>query len=1286
MAEDEQAVVDLTMSDYSDALENQPTSQATITHADSVSASPDPDSNQEIETASKTLPPIDEQRSIIAQLFNATPIVEGTLLFVIPSVWWNAFLAVEFESTEDAQNKLGVINVDGILKEGDVFCDQNHLPLSAVTENVFNQLREWYGVSNDVGVTTHAIKTDDGQLIPEFAKPMFYLHHLLADNGFSHHLSRYNTSYASIPMFSLSRLNTLGDLVQKSVQVLLHKEGKTLREAANKKYRLWLIRDPNESSLNYQFYTSTFTNINEKASIKKAHMGTTLKDADLTIMHLVIEEKVKNHSESSSTRRSSITKSYWPSDYNYLFPPKPSDGTIGLQNLGNTCYMNSALQCLVHIPELTQYFMYGCYQTELNTDNPLGMDGKVAMSFAHLVSSLFDKKSNRGTSFTPRDFKSTIGYFNSMFSGYHQQDSQEFLAFLLDGLHEDLNRIIKKPITEKPELNGHEDAKNLDKIAELAQKSWEQHKLRNDSVIIDLFVGMYKSTLICPVCDKISITFDPFSDLTLPLPVDEVWSRTINLFLEDGPIKSFEVELNKTATYSQLKQYVAKKLDLNPDHLFTAEVWNSQFYKNFESSESQSGYLPLSELMSDEDNIYMYEVRHTPTDILVPVICTANPPSNTPSAFGVPFIIALSPNDRKSFGSIRQKLEQKVEQLSTFHYFSKVRSNQASKKFTLNDFPLLSRTSDGYESDVSMANPEISGDYAFKIKLFDSSRESKLRNTRRRTQRSTTYGAGGSQSSDDSEDKVWLPNSRNNFTNLPDLLDLLDDKKKSLYTYAKKLDIDSSNESGEISTPASKEGEVIELSSDDEEEEALTEPKETEVDIGTKINDGNSGTSANTDLKMTTSSDDDQSTPEFEIEPLTSSIMFASKATDSPADPPSDLGQVDSPIEPRYLVNAHTALVLEWTPDSFDTFFFGQEGEGEDGKDTWSSPQPIVNEEVEESKKRRASKKNEVLTLDQCLRLFSKPEVLSDQDLWYCSTCKEHRQASKQIQIWNTPDILTIHLKRFQNQRSFSDKIDAVVDFPIEGLDMSPYIASSLVNKDGAIYDLIAVDNHYGGIGGGHYTAYAKNFIDGKWYYYNDSHVSLTDPEKSISGAAYLLFYRRRGCEALGGDKLRQLLATSRAEHDEREKRQRELDEKMYKENIDPDEDDSSDDEAELDGALADSDESLSCDELDVEPEVKHVTAHMIPLESTGADDDSSDNVSIPVGTDDEDDQSAQRRKQRLISRRKGLDRSLLFSDSGMSMQSDLESPAATGPGSPASDDNCSEYSSTVNPPVQPIE
>ena len=182
--------------------------------------------------------------------------------------------------------------------------------------------------------------------------------------------------------------------------------------------------------------------------------------------------------------------------------------------LASTCFMNSALQCMSNTKELQEYFSgtshpriisnvsltfrlaAGVHKTELNRDNPLGMGGQVAEAFAQLVERIW---SGNGGSVAPREFKQALSKFAPSFSGYGQQDSQELLAFLLDGIHEDLNRIKKKPGTNSPDWTGGGDKE----LVEMARICWEQYRSRNDSVIVDLFQGQYRSTVVCPDCSKV---------------------------------------------------------------------------------------------------------------------------------------------------------------------------------------------------------------------------------------------------------------------------------------------------------------------------------------------------------------------------------------------------------------------------------------------------------------------------------------------------------------------------------------------------------------------------------------------------------------------------------------------------------------------------------------------------------------------------------------------------------------------------------------------------------------
>ncbi|XP_069844479.1 ubiquitin carboxyl-terminal hydrolase 8 isoform X2 [Dipodomys merriami] len=151
-------------------------------------------------------------------------------------------------------------------------------------------------------------------------------------------------------------------------------------------------------------------------------------------------------------------------------------------------------------------------------------------------------------------------------------------------------------------------------------------------------------------------------------------------------------------------------------------------------------------------------------------------------------------------------------------------------------------------------------------------------------------------------------------------------------------------------------------------------------------------------------------------------------------------------------------------------------------------------------------------TLQDCLRLFSKEEKLTDNNRFYCSHCRARRDSLKKIEIWKLPPVLLVHLKRFSYDGRWKQKLQTSVDFPLENLDLSQYVIGpkNSLKK----YNLFSVSNHYGGLDGGHYTAYCKNAARQRWFKFDDHEVSDISVGAVRSSAAYILFYTALGPRA----------------------------------------------------------------------------------------------------------------------------------------------------------------------------
>lgn len=596
-------------------------------------------------------------------------------------------------------------------------------------------------------------------------------------------------------------------------------------------------------------------------------------------------------------------------------------GVCGLQNLGNTCFMNSALQCLTKTPAIKKYFVDGDYINDINKENPLGMGGKIAIAFGQLMEEMW---SGKHSYISPRDFKYTIGKFAPQFSGYAQHDSQELIAYLLDGLHEDLNRVKKKPLTKQVESNGRKDEI-------VAQEAWKVHKMRNDSIIVDHFQGQLKSTLICPDCGHISITFDPFMYLSLPLPVEK--NRIINITVyragnKQKPVK-YAIKTPKKGLVKDLRKQLSDITGIKAEHLVIADIFNNKVYR-FIADSAQIGTI------AESDVIFAYEVPGLDSDahqnydtydnknpmpfVSVRLATTEKHESHyygtqyRLAAIGIPFVI---PYDKK--------VTKKQLYDMCFDFVKRYLKDNIS------------------QSGINLSN---------KAGLFPKPKTKK-------------------QQTNDQQDQI------------------------------------TRHQTSEQTADQDLHGPAI-PAADKSDEKEVDEMEDESVDSGSDKKNTEMGTADEVDKD-----DDDDDDNQF----LLFTLRYDSGYT------------LDETLEPVLEYSDEPAHAAKQEKYSYTT---------SEKKNLlmYIPPQVLAKlvdkdklNDFEEHESIRSTKldSQKGVSLDDCLKLFTQSEKLGPEDPWYCSKCKKFVQATKKFDLWKMPDILVVHLKRFQYNQYTRDKIEIPV-------------------------------------------------------------------------------------------------------------------------------------------------------------------------------------------------------------------------------------------------------------------
>lgn len=504
--------------------------------------------------------------------------------------------------------------------------------------------------------------------------------------------------------------------------------------------------------------------------------------------------------------------------------------------------------------------------------------------------------------------------------------------------------------------------------------------------------------------------------LSLPLPINKKWVGTVSYVPYDPTqeVVDIQLQLPKGSTIRHLKEKVAALMGTHADRLFAAEVFSHRFYKSHDNADA------VDELAATDKN-FIYELPVadflTATDhVVFPAFSMLAPAPGSyrggPQSCGFPMMVCVTKEEARDPHAVYNAIVRQASRYTTLDLY------QDDKASDMSDTNLDKSTTDAlprkglFEVGVYSPSPIMTSRY-------------------RSVARSTLYAPA----------------------NIPSLSDVQD-----IYDRVRPQEPESEDEDDD---PYTYDRHVV----------PLHNSARQDLDLSLDMPDPGS---------PSTVSDSSRSSSRVRVPRPDEDEL-------SEEEDPATLRQIPEParrrkiLRPRIIapaVRSGEMVYCLWDrtlergiskPDHLYKYRMADDSDNEEGaaRPLWNNRGPPVIDPVLQEELATAKGGKKSITLEDCLAEYTKEEQLGEEDPWYCPNCKKHQQASKKLDIWRLPDILVVHLKRFSHTRAWRDKIDAFVDFPIYGLDLSGK-ALKEEDREANVYDLFGVSNHMGGLGGGH--------------------------------------------------------------------------------------------------------------------------------------------------------------------------------------------------------------------------
>lgn len=508
-----------------------------------------------------SVPSAREQADIIREIEKTSRLKVGDSAYLISAQWWNHWKEITRLDTSLSSNP---INNDRLIKNGHFDQDKREgRDFLVLTKDVWDKLFEWFGGGP---VVTVPVANNQGKPVPVLRMLNLTCH--FQDRKETIEISRYDT--VEMLRSSICAVFTIDNVEETRVFDYWNLSVRSELQPLTKQLSQFTLYNFQDVLLDY------------KESDGQWHVNKLKQAKERTI-------SIRKLTTSNQFQTTQAAASSFPTRYVERVP-----GVVGLSNLGNTCYFNSGVQCLMHTQPLMNVFLRTAWRNDLNTTNPLGSRGVLAGAFGELATEIW---SGNWSVLRPDKLKQAIGCFASQFSGWGQQDAHELITFMLDGIHEDLNRKKVKEITEQVSGNGENDL-------EIAEAAWRMHLGRNDSIIVDIFHGQMRSEILCPDCQNVCVVFDPFTTLSLPLSMDGIAVVHVTYVPADfaRPHQDLVLTVPTHASEIEYVKAISKELDCDVDVIFGYPTTSSI---DWGLSESRTTDRVFAFEITDRDSFYI---------------------------------------------------------------------------------------------------------------------------------------------------------------------------------------------------------------------------------------------------------------------------------------------------------------------------------------------------------------------------------------------------------------------------------------------------------------------------------------------------------------------------------------------------------------------------------------------------------------------------------------------------------------------------------------------------------